>query len=179
MPIHNNLTAEYVRSVLDYAPHTGLFIWKHRPLDHFVHESAQKTWNTRFFGKEAGSDHEGYVVIVIGGVLYRAHRLAWLIMTNEWPQFEVDHKDLKRSNNSWDNLRAATSAQNSHNIPKRKNNKSGYKGVDFHSQNKKWRARIMINGIQVLLGLFDKPELAHEAYRSASLQYHGDFGRAA
>lgn len=73
------LTAEYLRSRLDYNRETGAFTWKY-----CADCSAQ--WNGKHEGREAGNlAKSGYVRICIDGVSYRAHRLAWLHVTGVWP----------------------------------------------------------------------------------------------
>jgi len=176
---HNSLTAEFVKSIMDYNPQSGIFIWKIRPINHFPREQDAKTWNTRFSGKIAGSDHEGYIIIVIAGILYRAHRLAWLIMIGEWPQHEIDHYDLNKSNNKWDNLRPATSGQNSYNKKISKRNSSGIKGVYWCKNVAKWRAKIAVNNQEIHLGVFNDIIDATLAYKKAAEKYHGDFRRIA
>lgn len=171
------MNQDYLKSLLHYNPNTGIFTWKKRELSSFANERAGKIWNTRFFGNEAGSIRDGYIVIIINGKCERAHRLAYLYMEGYWPEDEIDHRDLNRSNNKWNNLRSATKKENSRNKSKRKDNTSGYKGVSWHTKNKKWRARIFLNNKEKTLGLFDKKEDAHLAYLYASNQYYGEFGR--
>lgn len=51
------------------------------------------------------------------------------------------------------------------------NNSTGYKGVSFHNQTKKYRAYITINYKQIYLGLFDTIEDAIAARRIAEKKY--------
>lgn len=46
-------------------------------------------------------------------------------------------------------------------------NKTGFKGVQYNAETKKWRAKIMRGGKGIYLGFFTTPELAHEAYLKA------------
>jgi hypothetical protein len=117
----------------------------------------------------------GYRLIGVDGRLYKANRLAWLYMTGEWPSGHVDHINMVVANDKWANLRIATHAQNLQNRGKQKNNTSGFKGVFFHPQSGRWRARINANKQSVSLGLHDTPELAHMAYREAASALHGEF----
>jgi AP2 domain len=80
-------------------------------------------------------------------------------------------------NNQDDNLRIATNAQNMWNSGKRKNNKSGFKGVWWSKVSSKWTAQIRVGEKKIHLGLFDTAESAHAAYCDAALKYHGEFAR--
>lgn len=87
----------------------------------------------------------------------------------------VDHIDQNPLNNRRHNLRIATQSQNGQNRGKSKQNTSGYKGVSWSGVMKKWHARIMVNGQLHLLGYFDTPEAASQAYQDAAHKYHGEF----
>ena len=88
---------------------------------------------------------------------------------------QTDHIDRNKLNNLRSNLRPATARQNSCNRGKRKNNTSGYTGVCWHKQNKKWLARIRIDGKMKHLGYFDDIKDAAQAYNEAALELHGEF----
>jgi hypothetical protein len=178
------LTAEYVRQILHYDPDTGVFTWRERTPQMFrgvirdnIH--AAKAWNNKNAGNRTGSYSAGYVLIVIHGVFYKAHRLAWLYMMGEWPKHEIDHIDLDRSNNSFCNLREATRSQNSANTPLRRDNTSGYKGVKWNAKLNKWRACIQYNNKQYHLGCFEYIEDASKAYACAAERLHAEFARLA
>lgn len=91
------------------------------------------------------------------------------------PDREVDHIDGNRLNNQRNNLRLATSAENKCNRGPRKDCKSGFKGVSWHGQRKKWTARIKANGSYHHLGLFQDIKEAVLAYNDAARKYHGEF----
>lgn len=165
---NNGLTAEYLRSVLDYDHLTGVFRWRARSDVRIL------AWNTRWAGKVAGSSLNGYRIIKINGVTYYAHRLAFIYMTGRIP-IEVDHKNRKRSDNWWKNLREATVSQNGYNKPKLSCNVSGLKGVYFKSQRQKWISRISADKRRIHLGCFDTREAAYEAYCEAAHRLHGEF----
>lgn len=167
------LTQEYIKSILDYNPETGIFTWKWRlPIHHRI-----LTWNTKYANKIAGSIRRGYFVICIYRVAYPAHHLAWCYMTGEWP-IQIDHRDLNRSNNIFTNIRKATSAQNCANKKLSKvNNTSGYKGIYWLKKKKRWRATIVVNGDRMILGTAKTPEGAYAIYCKAAIEYHGEFAR--
>jgi len=90
----------------------------------------------------------------------------------------VDHIDGNTLNNDTDNLRFCTKTENARNVKKRSHNKSGYKGVSWSKSRKKWLAQIKPSSKKTInLGCYTTPELAHEAYREASIKYHKEFGR--
>jgi len=101
---------------------------------------------------------------------------------NIMPGMEVDHIDGDTLNNTRANLRACTRTQNSYNQRKRKDNKSGYKGVSWMKSMQKWRAYIWIGGTypkgrQYHLGFFDTPEEAAEAYNVEAIKAFGQFAK--
>lgn len=92
-------------------------------------------------GEQAGCfDNKGYVIIRLNKKGYKAHRLAFLWMTGQFPKKNVDHIDRVKSNNAWTNLRELSCSGNSRNIGKTKRNKSGVVGVCWIKSDSKWRA---------------------------------------
>lgn len=162
------LTAERLRELLTYDPASGLFTRR-------VYRSPNAK-----AGDIAGTiDKDGYVQIQIDGKVYKAHRLAWLYMTGEWPESDIDHNDLDEGNNTWANLRPATVSQNAANCGKRPFNTSGLKGVTFDKRKGRWMAQIQVDRRCRHLGYHDTPELAHAAYASAAREIHGEYARVA
>lgn len=168
----NDITREDVLAVLDYDPITGVFTWKPRPHD--------KRWTVRYAGKQAGVlESSGYRQIKVRGKLRMAHRLAWLIMTGVWPEEWIDHENLDRDDNSFDNLRQATKSQNHANRRAYRTSKTGLKGASFNARTGKYRAQISHGGKVYWLGAFETPEEAHAVYALAARERHGEFARAA
>lgn len=161
------ITAERLRELLHYDPETGEFLWK-------IRRRGVRASSVAGYARP-----DGYRRIVVDGGRYMAHRLAWLYMKGTWPAEEVDHDNLIRNDNRWDNLREATTAQNKGNCTKRQTNTSGFKGVSWHAIGRKWRASIQVNNRHIYLGLFDDINDAAAAYADASEKYHGEFGRVA
>ncbi len=90
---------------------------------------------------------------------------------------QVDHKDGNGLNNQQYNLRLATNAQNGRNRGKQHNNTSGYKGVYWNKQDRKWRANIRCDGRIIHLGYFVNSEDAARAYNDAAIKYFGEFAK--
>ena len=167
----NDLTADFVRTVLTYAPEAGVFRWRWR-------SDVGDQWNRRYAGKIAGSDHGGgYIGIGINGTIYLAHRLAWLYMTGEWPTTKLDHRFSVPDDNRRSELRKATDEQNAWNSKLSRRNTSGYKGVTWRRDVGRWVASIHSEGRLNHLGYFDDPEIAHRAYKEAAVRLRGPFAR--
>lgn len=156
-----SLTVERLKEVLHYDLNTGLFIW------------LKSTNNKILIGSVAGGlDEKGYLRIKIDGKKYRAHRLAWFYVTGVWP-IEIDHKDLNKSNNKFNNLREATRSQNASNGKVRKHNRSGVRGVS--QRGNRFYVEIMSNKKRYRIGVYNTLEEAKEAYNKAAVKYHGEF----
>jgi HNH endonuclease/AP2 domain len=165
------ITHSELLEAMDYNPETGIFRWKHR-------SDCSKRWNSRYAGKIAGGiGPQGYMIIGFNGEKYRAHRLAWLYMTGEWPSEHIDHKKGNRLDNRFAKLREATNAQNIRNSTKKRTNTSGIKGVYWNRKCKKWQAQIVMNYVHHYLGVFTNIEDAEKAYREAADSLHGEFAR--
>ena len=116
----------------------------------------------------------GYLKGSIKGRSYRVHRLVFLYFYGFMPS-QVDHIDGNRQNNRIENLREATSAQNSQN--RMSTGATKIKGVVWHKQSKKWVASICINRKSVHLGSFENIEDAAQVATDARKKLHGEFAR--
>lgn len=159
------LTAEEVREIFHYDPATGVLLWRKR------HNGVRPD-------RVAGCAHQqGYIAVHVRGAGYLAHRLAWAYVTGQWPECEIDHIDLDKSNNRWVNLREAEPYQNCANRKVRSDSGTGIKGVQFRDSKKKWRATLCVKGKKRHLGHFDTAEEAHAAYVIAASRAHNEFAR--
>ena len=157
---------------LSYSQHTGDFHWKYNP-------SRPRSWNTRYSGTVAGTPQkDGRKYVSIDKTLYITARLAWFYVYEIWPISDLDHINNIPGDDRIENLREVTQSQNNMNASIRSDNKSGYKGVTWHTGAKKWRAKIKVDGKQIHLGFFKDARSAGLAYNEAAQKYFGEFSRA-
>ena len=88
---------------------------------------------------------------------------------------DVDHIDGNRRNNTRSNLRVCSRSENQQNRGANSNNTSGYKGVFWKEDHKKWGACINRNYKRKHLGYFSSAKEAHDAYCRAANELHGEF----
>lgn len=94
----------------------------------------------------------------------------------EAPQgVKVDHIDQNPMNCRRENLRLATQSQNGCNRGKQANNTSGFKGVYWHREGKKWYVKIKARGENHYRGMFVDPAEAARVYDSLARELHGEF----
>jgi len=160
------ISADYVKTILDYDAISGRLFWKEKIADKVV------------VGEEAGTSSHGYKSVRINGKLYPAHRLIFAWMTGRWPKRHIDHINRNRSDNRWSNLRECTPHDNQGNRAVRKDSSSGLKGVKKNRNGRTFSARIVVNYKEVYLGNFRTKEAAHAAYMEAAEYHFGEFASA-
>lgn len=153
-------TPQRIRELFLYDPHEGKLIRK-----------------STGFSDYSTTDH-GYGQVIIDGKNCKVHRVIWAWMTGSWPEHEIDHKNLNRNDNRWENLRHATRSQNKANSRLYRNSRSGFKGVQKIAEDR-YRASLRLNGKYIHLGYFKCPKEAHKAYCKAGQKHFGEFFRAA
>ena len=133
--------------------------------------SGSLTWNedrgrTAKKGSIAGTKTKlGYVRVWLSGKTYPAHKIAWFLHFNQWPEY-IDHINGIRDDNRISNLRLSNPVKNSRNRKRPSNNTSGCTGVYKYSD-KSWQARIHDNGKTVILGMFSTFDEAKKARKDA------------
>ena len=152
--------------ILNYNPYTGLFIW--------IKSTGRRV---KLYEKAGWLETQGYTCIKINRMIYKAHRLAWLYMTGEFPENEIDHINLNRNDNRFFNLRKATRSQNKMNVYVRKDSLSGIKGIMFEKETQLWRARIQVRNKRLNLGRYKNINDAKKAYEEAAKKYFNEFAR--
>lgn len=161
------ITQARLKELLHYNPVTGLFVRR-------VSRGSVKA------GALAGyTGDKGYTLINIDGRRYKAHRLVFLYMVNCIPD-EVDHRNQIKADNGWSNLRASNRTDNARNMPLSVRNTTGVTGVTWRPRQKKWVARITLDGRRVQLGRFDRFSEAATARLQAESKhgFHPNHGKS-
>ena len=124
-------------------------------------------------------DNAGYAVTQVGPKRKRKsiymHRLVMGLGDRKINRENVDHSNHIKHDNQKNNLRKCNQSQNQGNSLISKNNKSGYKGVYFRKDTKKWTARIKFNRKGIHLGDFDRIEDAAMLYNIRAIELFGKF----
>jgi hypothetical protein len=137
--IDKQIDVSILYNLLAYDADTGMLTWKKRCIDPSKSEQPQKTWNSRYAGKQAGWNNRGYISIRLFKKGYLAHRLAWAMHYGVWPTQLIDHINGDSSDNRIVNLRQTTQSENMRNKRIRADNTSGYVGV--YKRGAKWYAK--------------------------------------
>jgi len=155
---------EYLMSILNYDPDTGILTWKRR-------KKVKANVNTVWEGKKAGFiNSKSYVIIKIDNQQYLAHRIAYKMYHGLEPN-RIDHDNRIRYDNRIINLKNGDHQGNMKNLPMLKNNTSGRTGVSFINRDKRWIAFIGVDGKQVCLGYFKDINDAIKARAAAEIKY--------
>lgn len=168
------VSPDRVKELVSYDPDTGSLCWRQRPESAFGSVRVARIWNTKYAGAEAGQvGSRGYREVWLDGRIYKAHRLAWLCATGDWPSGDIDHVNGNRADNRLCNLRDVSRSVNSQNQRRAKlSNISGLLGVSFRKRTGRYLSQIMADGQCKYLGSFATPELAHAAYLEAKRKLH-------
>ncbi len=145
------ISHESLIALVSYDPMTGVFI--NRVNRGMKAKAGELSGHRR--KNQSGIE---YAFITINGRCYLAHRLAWLYVYGEFPKEQIDHINGNGTDNRIANLRECNQSQNGENCGPRKNNTSGFIGVYFDKNNKKWVAYIKKNGISTRVGCSTKDE---------------------
>lgn len=157
---------------LEYNPENGMFRWKKT--------GGMRRRPSHWF---RGGKTDGYLIVRINKRAWKAHRVAWLLNTGDWPTGQIDHDDGERSNNVFTNLSDVPPSVNAKNKAITSANKSGVMGVhkrkDEVRYKNPWIAFIKVGGKRRHLGCFSTFDEAASARRAAETEYgfHRNHGR--
>ena len=159
-----DLTAQRLRERLDYDRETGHLTWK---------LSLSNRARVGSFAGCVDKKQGGRVLVRVDDCLYLAHRLAWLHVTGNWPDGEIDHINGNPSDNRFCNLRDVATFVNAQNKKRvRVDSQTGLMGVSHDKRRGTWSSRIKVHEKKVWLGRFESPEDAHAAYLAAKRRLH-------
>ena len=159
-----DITHQQVIDAFSYDPVTGVLSWKN-PTSNRVRK-----------GAVCGTpDKDGYLQVGFMGKYLKTHRVIFLYMTGNHPQYEIDHINGDVTDNRWVNLRDATKHQNSQNTKLTSRNTSGVKGVSWCNQKRKWRCLVISEGKYIHAGYFSDIQRATDAVRAARIKVHKQF----
>ena len=103
----------------------------------------------------------------------RMHRLILGLEFGDSQQ--TDHQNHNTLDNRQDNIRIASSNQNSRNTKSHRDSTSKFKGVSWYKLLKKWRTDILVSGKPTYLGSFVDEEMAAMAYDLVARKVFGKF----
>jgi len=101
------------------------------------------------------------------------HRL----ILNTPDNLQTDHINGNGLDNQKKNLRACNHSENQRNKKRRADNTSGYIGVSWRKQNRKWEAYIRVLGVRKHINYFLVKEDAARAYDESARKHFGIFAR--
>lgn len=156
------MTLDEMNEILEFDPSVNHFRWK-------INSKHRKNMH------EIAGHHGtyGYWIITIDYKNYHEHQLLWLYHYGEWPIHGIDHKNRIKHDNRIENLRLATTQQNSFNKGARKGSKTGEKNI--YVECGKFRVRMELSGKTYSLGFFTDIQEAITTRDKWCREHHGEF----
>jgi citrate synthase len=154
------ITQDYLKEWFYYNPIEGTLIWKKK-----------KPWYK--IGDTLGAlNGRGYLIAQLEKNRIHVHRLIWLYHYGELPKL-IDHINRNSKDNRIENLRLATSSQNSHNS-KKILGKHLPKGITYQKKDKLYRCFIKVEDVKYNKA-FKSLEDAKKWIMYMRNKLHGDF----
>ena len=130
-------------------------------------------------GALAGSKRRrGDLDVMVDGVRYGVHRIAWAMHYREQPPRLIDHINGDPGDNRIENLRPATHSQNAANAFRHGEKKLGLaKGVSLTPAGR-YAASVYKDGVRHNCGTFGSEDEAHAAYLAKASAVFGEYANA-
>ena len=135
-------------------------------LDHVTGElywnlREDKSFNTRYYNKQAGNYTDRYARVYIFNSAYKIHRVAWLLYYGVDPVgYQIDHIDKNKHNNSVLNLRLASNSLN-----------ASFGTGRYYKKGNRYGSELNIHGKTITIGTYDTPLEAEQAAQLAIEKY--------
>ena len=136
-----NKRHEQLKEAVSYDPKTGIFTSTYKEGVHV----------------KGAHDENGYLFITVNCRKYAAERLAWFLVTGEWPKRKIQHKNGNVADNRLFNLEEIRAFE--HKIPKPQLSE----GVHYSSSDHKWVAIVYRDRQHYHLGRYTSEKLAQRA----------------
>ena len=162
-----SLTQERLKDLFSYNPDDGKFT-----------RLKYSAWNAKKGDIPSYKNNRGYLLVNIDYKMRSHHRLAFLYMTGEIPEGQIDHINHIRDDNRWCNLRVVSRLENKRNKSMDSRNTSGVNGIRCDKRCNTWSARIKMDGKENHLGSYKERWDAICARMSANHKYgfHANHG---
>jgi hypothetical protein len=161
--IMDKLTQEQIKEFFDYK--NGKLYWK---IKRSIRVSIGDLVGTIVAYQEG---HKGYYRTRIGNNFYYCHNLVWKLFHNYYPK-KIKFLNGDTLDYSIENIKEYDASEMLFANKKRKDNKSGYKGVLFIKRSGKYIAAISKENKRIYLGTYNTPEEANEAYLKAAREMY-------
>ena len=161
-----SITQNRLKEILHYNQNTGVFTWTSNAPRNRMRSAGYK-------------NNIGYIRIRCDGILYLAHRLAWLYVYGKLPKLDIDHIDKNPSNNKISNIREVKHSINMKNQKLYSQNVTGIHGVYLRDAGS-WMVSISDSGKQVYGGTFIEywDAICCRKSLEAKYNYHENHGRS-
>jgi hypothetical protein len=167
------IDCQLAKALFNYDPESGELTWR------VDTNATPKGEHVGTITRHKVESYTSYINVQVLGQMYKAHRIAWLMQTGDWPKGYIDHIDGNGLNNRWSNLREATPSQNNYNQKVRSDSTSGFKGVSYDKKRDLWYVYIDVDKKRKHLGRYETKDEAVAARLAAEKVHHGDYARSA
>jgi hypothetical protein len=150
----------------------GELYWKPRPRKHFNSDHRFKIWNKIWAYTAAGT--KSTRIVRINGQQYPISRLIYKMVTGVLDiNDDVIHVNKNYQDTRWTNLRCISQNQNRHRSDYK--TKSGFKGVFWRKDIKKWQVSICNDGQKISIGSFtDYQEAVKNRKEAIKIYWNGE-----